>query len=65
MSTFLINNFQKVVRDADVVANESNLPGCRSFGKYFSQGKHIYDFAVTVPTTIAMLGELFGASQGN
>ena len=34
-----------------------------SFGKYFSDGKHIYDFVVNVPTTFAIVGQAFGASR--
>ena len=34
-----------------------------SFAKYFSDGKHIYDFVVIIPTTFAMVAEGFGAKR--
>lgn len=33
-----------------------------SFGKHFSQGKHIYDFMCLVPTTLALVADDFGAT---
>ena len=34
-----------------------------SLGKYFASGKHIYDFAIMVPTTLAIVVEAFGGSR--